>query len=197
MKILLIALLLTALPGLFSGGTQWYVSHTVLLVTLMLTAVVIYRLSRYHPAALLWLILCTWDVLLIPLWLWAPHAHSAINWFVWPLAVIVTLWHITRRRVRPQPHRTYLAFRRPHTAQGWLLAASGLPGGSCAVISGGYLYTYRRGIFTRNATYNPASYVIIQLSKSTTHRLDDLIGTAWTWRSNCLTLAIRVILWTR
>lgn len=193
MKILIVALLLTAVPGLFSGPAAWYVSHGSMVLLLAGSAAIIYHTTR-HPTALLWLAICVWDVVLYPVWIISPMTHSSINWLVWPFAVLLTIWHMTRTAT---PRNTSLAFRRPHTAQGWLLAAAGFPGGSCAVISDGRLYRYRAGYLTRSTTFSPSNYVIIPVSDKIPRQLEALVGNKWTWRSNCLTLIVRIILWTR
>lgn len=198
MKLLLLALLLSALPGLFHGDTQWYASHSSLLLRELLAAAVIYRLSRYHPAALFWMVLCSWDVAMIPLWLYAPHVHSAINWIVWPFAFTLALWHITTRTATTlRPNRCYLALRRPHTVQGWLLAAVGFPAGSCRIMTFDYNYRYHNGFLMRQSTAAHHKYVIIPLTATIPPQLDASVGEKWTWRSNCLTLIMRVKLWTQ
>lgn len=198
LKYLIPLMLLCVLPGFFSGSDAWYASHVSLILRELIAAFLIYRLF-INVLSLIWLASCTWDALLLPLWLWTPETLSTVNWFLWPLLLYVALWHTYRTQpVTIDRSATYVAFGRVKSVQGLLIASLTLCGGSSAIVTNGLIYSYKNGALQRRAFYSSRGYVIIRIShKSTVHKLNDIVGTEWTWGSNCLTLILKVILWTR
>lgn len=197
LKYLIALMLLCAAPGFFSGSDAWYASHTALIFRELIAAFIIYRLLR-NTLALVWLVSCTWDALLIPLWLYSPSTHSTLNYLIWPLLLYVAIWH-TYRTAPTEIDRqaTYIAFGGVKSAQGLLVAALTLCGGSTAIVTNGLVYKYKEGVLRRKAFYNSRGYVMIKVSNKSPKQLDGLLGTKWTWSDNCLTLILKVAWWTR
>lgn len=197
LKYLIVLMLLCAAPGFFSGADAWYASQAALLIRELIAAVIIYKLLN-NTLGIVWLVSCTWDALLISLWLYAPDAHSTVNYLLWPILLYVAVWHTYRTApTQLDPKATYVAFGRVKSPQGLLVASLTLCGGSTAVVTNGLLYKYKEGVLQRKAFYNTRGYVMIKVSDKSAQRLDSLLGTRWTWGNNCLTLIVKVALWTR
>lgn len=190
-------MLLCAVPGFFTGSGQWYASQAALILRELIAAFLIYRLF-INVLSLVWLVSCTWDVVLLPLWLYAPETLSTLNWFLWPLLLYVAFWHTYRNQpTEIERNATYIAFGRVKSVQGLIVAALTLCGGSSAIITNGLIYSYKNGVLQRRAFYNTRGYVIIRISGGSPQQLNDIVGTEWTWGNNCLTLILKVLMWTR
>lgn len=197
LKYLIALMILCAVPGFFSGSDAWYASQSALILRELIAAFIIYRLF-INVLSLIWLVSCTWDAVLLPVWLYAPETLSTVNWFLWPLLLYVALWHTYRNQPVTIDHKvTYVAFGRVKSVQGLLVASLTLCGGSSAIVTNGLIYSYKSGVLQRRAFYNTRGYVIIRISSKSPQQLNDIVGTEWTWGNNCLTLILKVLMWTR
>jgi len=200
LKYLIALMVLAAAPGFFTGAEQWYTSQSALIIRELLCAVIIYRLcpQNIRVLSLVWLVSCSWDAVLLPLWLWAPVAYSTISWLSWPLLLFAALWHTYRHQpVELDRNATYVAFGRVKSLQGFIVASLTLCGGSSAIVTNCLIYSYKNGVLQRRAFYNTRSYVMIRISAKSPQQLNDIVGTEWTWGNNCLTLILKVLMWTR
>lgn len=192
---------------LSTGDNIWYADD---IIDSLQVIALCWLLSHYvHDNILSWCLVVAYgaceavEALSNIIWYWLEIYNPYLDTLRVLVACLALSFYRYRRYnlpsvTHPSPSYMYITYRKPTTRQDRILALFGVPYGGVGVYCRGEWYHYSRGRFTVSCMQPTESHVMIRAQRYNPNvitRLNELVGTEWTWLNNCMTRVYPLIRW--